>query len=142
MKVPASTTLCLFKTLAFFLLLAFIKVQEADASPAVESSSVIHSGPIRLLVVDIHRGGGLIPAGYHPLGYKMTALGEIFLAFDGSMDSDVGRFLASLKQRKSMNTIKGQWLEVVRVAKNAQSMRIYRKLPDLIDFCINAGLMD
>lgn len=38
------------------------------------------------LVNDIHRGGGLIPAGYNPFGYKITPLGEAFLEFDGSRE--------------------------------------------------------
>jgi hypothetical protein len=38
------------------------------------------------LVNDIHRGGGLIPAGYNPFGYKITPLGQAFLEFDGSLE--------------------------------------------------------
>jgi hypothetical protein len=92
--------------------------------------------------LNIHRGGGLIPAGYHPLGYKISDLGSKFLEFDGSLDSDVGRFLASLKQRKSVATLKAQWMEILRVSKTGQSMRIYRKLKDLTDFCLQAGFLD
>jgi hypothetical protein len=91
------------------------------------------------------RGGGisaLIPAGYHPFGYKITKLGESFLEFQGSLDSDVGRFLASLKSRKKLSELKSQWLEILRVSKTAQTMRIYRTLDDLIAFCITARLLD
>jgi hypothetical protein len=88
------------------------------------------------------RGGGLIPAGYHPLGYKMTPLGEQFLAFPGSLDSDLGRFLAAIRERKTFTTIKSQWLEIVRVSKNTQSMRVYRTLQELIEFCLSVGLLD
>ena len=72
----------------------------------------------------------------------MTKLGERFLEFEGSLDSDIGRFLASLKQRKTLNTIKAQWLEIIRVSKKSQSMRIYRMLQELLDFCLSAGLID
>jgi hypothetical protein len=93
----------------------------------------------------IARGGGfasLIPAGYNPFGYKITELGTKFLEFDGSLDSDVGRFLASVKSRKRFEELKSQWLEIVRVSKTGQSMRIYRSLDDLISFCIKANLLD
>ena len=95
------------------------------------------------------RGGGAaalnpFPAGYNPFGYRLTALGKTFLEFDGSLDSDLGRFLSTLKggQRKSMSVMKDQWLEIVRVSKKAQSMRIYRRLDDMIDFCLKAGFVD
>lgn len=90
-----------------------------------------------------HRGGGLIPAGYHPMGYKITALGERFLEFGPTcLESDVGRLLASIKKRKTLSAIQTQWLEIVRVSKSGQSMRIYRTLKDLIDFCLAARLLD
>lgn len=87
------------------------------------------------------RGGGLL-AGYNPFGYKITTLGQAFLEFGGSLDSDVGRLLASLKDRKTTATIKTAWLEIVRVSKKSQSMRIYRNLEELIDFCLKSGLID
>lgn len=40
------------------------------------------------------RGGAalnLFPSGYNPFGYGLTPLGQRFLEFDGSLDSDVGR---------------------------------------------------
>jgi hypothetical protein len=90
------------------------------------------------------RGGGyLIPAGWNPFGYKITALGEEFLAFDGSLDSDVGRFIASLKaKRVTTETLKASWLEIVRASKAGQCMRVYRKIDELIQFCLKAGLID
>jgi len=91
----------------------------------------------------IPRGGGIIPGGYNPFGYKITAFGEHFLQFDGSLDSDVGRFISTLKSgRKRFAVIKEQWLEVMRVSKSGQNMRIYRKLQELVDFCVKAGLID
>ena len=90
----------------------------------------------------VPRGGGLIPAGYNPFGYKITPIGERYLEFPGSLDSDIGRFIASIKDRKTLSNIKSQWLEIVRVSKNAQSMRIYRTLQDIIDFCLAAGFIN
>ena len=87
-------------------------------------------------------GGSWFPAGYHPLGYKITELGEQFLAIEGSLEGDIGRFLASLKRRKTVNALKRNWLEVVRVAKTAQAMRIRRKLEEYIAFCLAANLID
>ncbi|KAL3758181.1 hypothetical protein ACHAWU_004819 [Discostella pseudostelligera] len=50
------------------------------------------------------RGGAAalnpFPEGYNPFGYNLTALGKTFLEFDGSLDSDVGRFLSTLKGGK------------------------------------------
>lgn len=95
------------------------------------------------LLFKVRGGGGFIPGGWNPFGYKITPLGEEFLKFDGSLDSDVGRFMASLKSsRKTKATIKDNWLEIVRVSKTGQSMRIYRLLDELIQFCLNAGLID
>ncbi|KAL7536127.1 hypothetical protein ACHAXR_006930 [Thalassiosira sp. AJA248-18] len=91
------------------------------------------------------RGGALgFPAGYNPFGYGLTDFGKQFLDFDGSLDSDVGRFLSTLKggNRKTAAVMKEQWLEIVRVSKKAQSMRIYRKLDDMIEFCLKAGFID
>jgi len=96
----------------------------------------------------IERGGGFglsrfVPAGYNPFGYKISELGLKYLEFDGSLNSDVGRFLASVKaSRKRFDTIKSQWIEIVRVSKAGQSMRIYRNLEDLIAFCLKAKLLD
>jgi hypothetical protein len=92
----------------------------------------------------IPRGGGyIIPSGWNPFGYKITTLGETFLSFDGSLDCDVGRLLASLKSgRKRLSAMKEQWLEVVRVSKSGQTMRVYRQLQELLDFCLRAGLVD
>ena len=87
------------------------------------------------------RGGGIL-AGWNPFGYKITQLGEEFLAFDGSLDSDVGRFLASVKTaRKTEKTLKAEWLSIIKVSKKAQSLRIYRKMSELIALCLSAGFM-
>ena len=95
-------------------------------------------------VLNIPRGGwSIIPSGYNPLGYKITALGKQFLSFEGSLDSEVGRFLASLKaHRKRRKAIKEMWLEIVRSSKQGISMRIYRELDRILDFCLKAGLID
>ena len=95
-------------------------------------------------IAQIPRGGGwtVFPAGWNPFGYKMTTLGEEFLTFEGCRDCDVGRFLASLKGRKRFSTIKDQWLEVVRASKQGQSLRIYRQLETLLNFCLRAGFVN
>lgn len=90
----------------------------------------------------IPRGGAFLPAGWNPFGYKITPLGEQFLSFDGSLDCDVGRFLASLKTRKTAATLKSQWIEIVKVSKTGQTMRIYRMLQDLLNFCVAAGFIN
>ena len=98
---------------------------------------------LRTTCHDVPRGGGLIPGGYNPFGYKITKLGEQFLEYEGSLESDVGRLLSTLKsQRKTFKVLKDQWLEVLRVSKSGQSMRIYRLLQELLDFCVKAGLVD
>lgn len=95
------------------------------------------------MILQIPRGGWTVfPAGWNPFGYKMTKLGEEFLTFEGCRDCDVGRFLASLKGRKSWKTIKDQWLEIVRVSKQGQSLRVYRGLETLLNFCLRAGFVN
>jgi hypothetical protein len=96
---------------------------------------------------DIERGGAFglrrfIPAGYNPFGYQITELGLRFLKFDGSLDSDVGRFLTSVRTRKRFDGIKSQWLEILRMSKKGQSMRIYRSLEELVEFCLETGFLD
>jgi hypothetical protein len=117
------------------------KVDSSTYTPTTTTTNPTYSW------TTIERGGALssfVPAGYNPFGYMITELGSQFLGFDGSLDSDVGRFLASVKttKRKRLDTIKEQWLEIVRVSKKGQSMRIYRNLEDLIAFCIEAKLLD
>eukprot|EP00956_Cyclotella_meneghiniana_P005568 scaffold7165_cov68-Cyclotella_meneghiniana.AAC.3 len=83
------------------------------------------------------------PRRYNPFGYALTDLGKQYLSFQGSADSDIGRFLSTLKSgRKKETTIKEQWLEIVRVSKQGQSMRIYRTLDDMIKLCLSAGFID
>ena len=85
---------------------------------------------------------GSILSGWNPFGYALTALGLEFLEWNGSLDSDIGRFLASFKSgRKRESAIKDQWLEIVRVSKKGQSMRIYRNIDKLSEFCLNAGFL-
>ncbi len=87
------------------------------------------------------RCGSIFP-GWNPFGYGITKLGLEFLEWDGSLDSDIGRFLASFKSgRKREKQLKQQWLEIVRVSKQGQSMRIYRKMDDLLAFCVKAGFL-
>jgi len=91
------------------------------------------------------RGGAfrVIPAGWNPLGYKITALGEEFLSFEGALDCDVGRFLASLKAgRRRVKDLKASWLEIVRASKTGQAMRIYRNMDHFITFCLKAGFIN
>mmetsp|Transcript_28646 Transcript_28646/g.44533 ORF Transcript_28646/g.44533 Transcript_28646/m.44533 type:complete len:157 (+) Transcript_28646:106-576(+) len=132
-------------------------VPAASAAPASAcinpSSSAIHeencctdtikTNQLTSAILGVRGGVSLIPAGYNPFGYAITDFGLKFLEFDGALDCDVGRFLASLKSgRKRFNTIKEQWLEVVRVSKKGQSLRIYRTLDDLIKFCLQAGFIN
>jgi hypothetical protein len=95
-------------------------------------------------LLDQRGGGGLIPAGYHPFGYKITPLGEQFLEIHKNcVESDVGRFISSLKRtRKTFATLQQEWLEIVRVSKSGQTMRIYRTMKDMIEFCLAARLID
>ena len=69
---------------------------------------------------------------------------KTYLEFEGSLESDIGKFLSTMKsgKRKSKDTMKEQWLEIVRVSKKGQSMRILRNLDDLIEFCLKAGFID
>jgi hypothetical protein len=94
-------------------------------------------------VVSLRGGGSIFPAGWNPMGYKITPLGERFLSMGDSLSCDVGRFLASLKSnRKRRSILKDSWLEIVRASKTGQAMRIYRTIDDLLDFCLQAGLVD
>lgn len=113
---------------------------------STKSSISISSSPISASAPDYHtipRGGALpLPAGWHPYGYGLTDIGLSFLEFEGSRDSDIGRFLSSLKSgRKKQSVLREQWVEIVRVSKSGQSMRILRTMDDLIDFCIKAGFI-
>ena len=116
--------------------------QEATTNSDFYTSTTLHGSKYSLKQIVVTRGGGLIPAGYNPFGYKITPLGEKYLEFPGSLDSDIGRFIASIKDRKTLSNIKSQWLEIVRVSKSTQSMRIYRTLQDILDFCLEAGFIN
>lgn len=114
----------------------------AKHSDALSAEEQVCDPFIHHNLLAIRGGGWIIPAGWNPFGYRITSLGQEFLSFDGAYDSDVGRFLASLKDRKRFKTLKAQWLEVLRVSKSGQSMRIYKKLQQLLQFCLKAGLID
>jgi hypothetical protein len=96
------------------------------------------------------RGGGgasagrswWIPSGYHPYGYQITALGEEFLSFPGSLECDLGRFLASLKTRKTTYALKNAWLEVIRNSKTAQALNVYKNIDRMLQYCLKAKLID
>ena len=139
----------------FFFFGTFFQLLSLSSDSVVVVDS-LQGDPRRCSHIDVYsdisslRGGAAsaalnpFPSGYNPFGYALTDLGKQYLDFDGSLDSDVGRFLASLKsgKRKSASVIKEQWLEVVRVSKKAQSMRIYRTMDALISFCLKAGFID
>ena len=126
----------------FFCTLVALLLSAESSHAWKQSDSVASTSRPTAAHVDV-RGGGYIPAGWHPYGYKITELGEEYLAFEGSLDSDLGRFLASLKtKRKTVESLKDNWVEVVKVTKSAQSMRILRKLYEYIEFCLKAGLID
>jgi hypothetical protein len=102
----------------------------------------------RLQIQDIRGGGattGLswwIPSGYHPYGYQITALGEEFLSFPGSLECDLGRFLASLKTRKTTYALKNAWLEVILNSKTAKAMNMYKNIDNMLQCCLKAKLID
>ena len=81
-------------------------------------------------------------AGLNPFGYKLTTLGEQFLEFEGSRDSDLGRLLSSLKSRKTKSRLKSEWLEVMRNAKSGQSVRVYKGIDEMIALLLQMGLLD
>ena len=135
------------KLMAFWLFaVAFLSLQDVEVECFKCDATTNHVG---VDILALPRGGAAaalnpFPSGYNPFGYGLTDLGKEYLSYDGSLDSDVGRFLSSLKsgKRKSAPVMKEQWLEVVRVSKQGQSMRIYRKLDELISFCLKTGFID
>lgn len=137
-----------FDSVAVSILVVLVFLLFDNQSVAANTSTAptttgLQRGHIQHQFFFIPRGGGFIPAGYNPFGYKITELGEQYLKYDGSLDSDVGRFISTLKSgRKRYATIKEQWLEVMRISKSGQNMRIYRMLQELLDFCIKAGFID
>ena len=116
-----------------------LPLEDAPRRPSSDALAVAATG-LEGRLLEVRRGGGLL-AGLNPLGYKMTALGSEFLAFDGSRDSDLGRLLSSLKQRKRTSTIKSEWLELVRFSKTGQAVRVYKDLDRLLSFLLAAGLI-
>ena len=142
-------------TIIFFVV-ASCKVFLAAAEsflPPRKQLHVMNNNPISWQVATategIPRGGAAafgFPAGWHPFGYALSELGERYLAFEGSRDGDVGKFLSSTlsgrKSRKTRKELRDYWREITRYSKKRQSMRIYRTIDDLIDFCLDAGFMD
>eukprot|EP00614_Pseudopedinella_elastica_P022199 CAMPEP_0172625602 /NCGR_PEP_ID=MMETSP1068-20121228/144759_1 /TAXON_ID=35684 /ORGANISM="Pseudopedinella elastica, Strain CCMP716" /LENGTH=130 /DNA_ID=CAMNT_0013434941 /DNA_START=55 /DNA_END=447 /DNA_ORIENTATION=- len=125
----------------------------AGAHEARALSAVAHFAPdvIEVAPTDSQavalglRGGGWF-SGLHPFGYRITPLGEKFLAFDDTQKSIIGIFLASMRStvkfgRKRRSILKGEWLEMVRYAKTADASRVYQRLDEIIDFCLKANLI-
>jgi hypothetical protein len=128
-----------------FLFIAVVAGETSFAGKLSVTHLLQHSDTSSKLcsALSLRGGAWLVPAGWHPFGYKLTTLGDELLGFGGSLDCDVGRFLASLKAKRSTRTtMKDSWREIVRVSKTAQSMRVYRQLDELIAFCLKAGLID
>ena len=142
--VLANMRVLRFNTLMALVLFVVALLFGTQSVSANSSHTSLPRGNVQTPMLLISRGGGtFVPGGYNPFGYKITALGEEFLKFDGSVDSDVGRLISTLKSgRKRYSTIKEQWLEVMRISKSGQNMRIYRMLQELLDFCVKAGLVD
>ena len=147
--------LCLFLLSVIIAPLAVVDATRSSIYHTIKFNSILKGKKLingqltaNYIIPHLPRGGAAaalnpFPAGYNPLGYAVTDLGKTYLEFEGSLDSDVGRFLSTLKsKRKSKTALKEQWLEIVRVSKKAQSMRIYRKLDDMIEFCLSAGFID
>lgn len=122
--------------------------RQSEHHHAATTTSSATKSTAALAAASTLRGGGggrffFIPAGWNPLGYKITPLGEECLKFHGALEGDLGRFLASLKaSRKRTKALKASWLEIVRASKTGQAMRIYRNLDDFILFSLRAGLID
>mmetsp|Transcript_1649 Transcript_1649/g.2097 ORF Transcript_1649/g.2097 Transcript_1649/m.2097 type:complete len:140 (-) Transcript_1649:81-500(-) len=139
--------MCKLMALLVLLITIILSLQDVEVEGFKCDATTNHVG---IDILSLPRGGAAaaalnpFPSGYNPFGYGLTDLGKEYLSYDGSLDSDVGRFLSSLKsgKRKSAPVMKEQWLEVVRVSKQGQSMRIYRKLDELISFCLKAGFID
>lgn len=121
-------------------------IRSTASDKSIENDNVSinpFDSPTNIAIESLRGGVYLIPAGWNPMGYKITALGEQFLSLGDSLECDVGRFIASLKaSRKRRSVIKDSWLEIVRASKKGQAMRIYRSIDELIDFCIKTGLID
>jgi hypothetical protein len=129
--------------------------RECRAAPGTGTATVTGRSITsrRRQIQDIRGGGGggtatttgrswWIPSGYHPYGYQITVLGEEFLSFPGSLECDLGRFLASLKTRKTTYALKNAWLEVIRNSKTAQAMNVYKNIDKMLQYCLKAKLID
>lgn len=88
--------------------------------------------------------------GVQALGLPHTFMEEfidkitMFLEFGRSNESDVGVFLLTLKggRRRSIKSLKQQWTTIVRISKGGDHMRVLRKLPEIVEFCLAAGFID
>ncbi|KAL7470527.1 hypothetical protein ACHAXS_010780 [Conticribra weissflogii] len=133
----------------------WVRRHRQQSSPSILTTTYESTQSNRICLSEVYptitpgisaRGGAIniLPAGYNPFGYGLTDLGRKYLEFNGSLESDVGQFLSTLKsgKRKTSSTLKEQWLEIVRVSKKGQSMRIYKRLDEFIDFCLSAGFID
>lgn len=139
------TAMASFKVRILILLLLSFYVSSAPESFRRVYSPKNHRENNTINNIISIQGGGLIPAGYNPFGYQLTDLGEAFLKYEGSLESDIGRFLATFRslerKRKTRKVLKEQWLEILRMSKTGQSLRIYRKIDELLEFCVEAGFL-
>mmetsp|Transcript_21633 Transcript_21633/g.30136 ORF Transcript_21633/g.30136 Transcript_21633/m.30136 type:complete len:169 (+) Transcript_21633:149-655(+) len=120
-----------------------IAFRQQQQHPQEQQVTLSTTSPLLLdNTLNIRGGFSIFPSGWNPMGYKITRLGEQFLSFDGTLETDVGRFLASLKRRKWKSTLKSEWLEILRASKKAQTMRVYRKLDELLKFCLKSGFIN
>lgn len=74
----------------------------------------------------------------------MTPAGMTFLAMDGPIEADVGRFLRSFGAFEGNPTLLGvkqHWIEVARLSGDAQSHRIKEGLENMVSFCLETGFL-
>lgn len=76
--------------------------------------------------------------------YKLSKLGEKFLAIDGPGCGDTGRFLSFVASSESLaeNEIRERWSEISRLSRDSQSDRIFRNMEDIMAFCLSSGLIE
>lgn len=75
---------------------------------------------------------------------KVTPAGMTFLAMDGPIEADVGRFLRSFGAFEGNPTLLGvkqHWIEVARLSGDAQSHRIKEGLENMVSFCLETGFL-
>jgi hypothetical protein len=76
--------------------------------------------------------------------FRITSMGKAFLEIDGPVQADTARFLSSFQSEESLTMagMKSNWDLVVRVSRDAQSRRIRYNLELLINFCMEAHLIE